>query len=519
MNKEKDNSTFLHGAIWLVFSTLILKIIGLVYKIPLSYLLGDEGMGYFNSAYTLYTFFYIIGSAGIPKAISIITSKHEAESSESTYNIFISSFKILFIFAISLTVVFLLLVRPITVILDSKNCFYPMIAVAPSILFVTSSGVLRGFFAGKMKFAPIAVSELIASFSKLIIGFLFAFISVRQGFNLSITCAGAILGITLGSFFGMIYLWFQYTKNTVHVKKKTRTELKYIKEIVRHAAPLTFAAALGSIVNILDLTLITRSLKSNNYADSVATILYGNYTTLAVPMFGMITTLLAPFTTSAQPLLTKNYSKGAFSEFYSTLSKCSEICYFISIPCFIAFLFFPEDILTIIFERESAILGAPMLAAISPSLLFYASLIVMNTSFEATGNTKQTMVSLSLGAAFKLIIVSIFINTEKIGILAAPLGTAVSYITSFFISYLMFKNKFKSKTKNIVPFFKYLLISISCAFLVVFIKHGFDFQIHERLKSLLFLIIFSVIYLLISVFSSKNIKSAAFSLFNTHKTQ
>ena len=66
----KKTLGFLGGAIWLTVSALILKAIGLVYTVPLSYMIGDEGMGYFNSAYTIYTLFYIISTAGIPKSIS-----------------------------------------------------------------------------------------------------------------------------------------------------------------------------------------------------------------------------------------------------------------------------------------------------------------------------------------------------------------------------------------------------------------------------------------------------------------
>ena len=74
MNDKQKSNTLISGAAWLALSTIILKIIGLIYKIPLSYMLGDEGMGYFNSAYTVYVFFYVIGTAGIPKAISILVS-------------------------------------------------------------------------------------------------------------------------------------------------------------------------------------------------------------------------------------------------------------------------------------------------------------------------------------------------------------------------------------------------------------------------------------------------------------
>ena len=80
----KDNSSFAKGAILLTVSTVLVKVFGIFYKIPLSYILTDEGMGYFNTAYTIFSFFYIVSSAGVPKAISILpffkSSIHSSES-------------------------------------------------------------------------------------------------------------------------------------------------------------------------------------------------------------------------------------------------------------------------------------------------------------------------------------------------------------------------------------------------------------------------------------------------------
>ena len=78
MKNKMGNKSIVRGALSLTVSALIVKIVGLIYKVPLSYILSDEGMGYFNSAYTVYTFFYIICTAGVPKAISIITSSAES---------------------------------------------------------------------------------------------------------------------------------------------------------------------------------------------------------------------------------------------------------------------------------------------------------------------------------------------------------------------------------------------------------------------------------------------------------
>ena len=78
--KESSANNIIRGALSLTVSGFIVKVIGLVFKVPLSYILSDEGMGFFNSAYTVYTFFYIICTAGIPKAISILIAGAEGET-------------------------------------------------------------------------------------------------------------------------------------------------------------------------------------------------------------------------------------------------------------------------------------------------------------------------------------------------------------------------------------------------------------------------------------------------------
>ena len=304
----KNKESFINGALWLSVSAIILKIIGLIYKIPISYLLGDEGMGIFNSAYTVYTFFYIIGSAGIPKAISIITSKMEAESTGSSIVIYRTAFLVIGISGFVLMGIFLILSGPFSTFIGNNTSFFAMLSIAPTVLFVTLSGVLRGYFSGKMKFSYVAISELISGISKLLLGLLFAFFGIKSNFELPIVCAISILGITFGSFFGFIYLYIS-NKRIINMAeyKKAKFKLRYMKDILSLAAPITFSAALGSIVNIFDLSIMIKGLINSGYSKTLATALYGNYTTLTVPMLGMVTSIINPISMSIQPILTKNY--------------------------------------------------------------------------------------------------------------------------------------------------------------------------------------------------------------------
>ena len=84
---NKSNQVMYKGAFLLGISTILVKLIGMIYKIPLSYTLGDEGMGYFNSAYTVYTLFFILGTAGIPKAISILVSQSDAKKNNYSFQV------------------------------------------------------------------------------------------------------------------------------------------------------------------------------------------------------------------------------------------------------------------------------------------------------------------------------------------------------------------------------------------------------------------------------------------------
>ena len=182
---DKNTKKLLSGAAWLGLSAILLKIIGLVYKIPMSYLLGDEGMGYFNSAYTVYTFFYIIGSAGIPKAVSILCAKVNESEAKS---VFILIYRVYLLLGAILSVTLLISANFIADSIGNSNSFYSIFAISPTVFFVCASGVLRGYLNGKTKFIPVATSEIISAFSKLFIGLFFAFYAIKKGIR-CLSCA------------------------------------------------------------------------------------------------------------------------------------------------------------------------------------------------------------------------------------------------------------------------------------------------------------------------------------------
>lgn len=497
---DKSAKKILNGAAWLGFSAILLKIIGLVYKIPMSYLLGDEGMGYFNSAYTVYTFFYIIGSAGIPKAVSILCAKSTDGEAKSIFSFI---FKIYLLIGASLSLILIVFSEFIANSIGSANSFYTIFAIAPSVFFVCASGVLRGYLNGKIKFVPVAISELISALCKLLLGLIFAMFAIKKGVSLPIISAFSILGITLGSFFGFAYLFFAYFKESKSIKREDLKNNKILKEILHIGLPITFAAMISGIVNIVDLWVMINRLKANGYPESLGTVIYGNYTTLAVPMFSFATNLINTVSVAALPIITASFSKQKYDEVQKSASSSANILSFITIPIFFAFFLFPKEILGAVFEEGSATLGFSFLLLLSPGVLFYSYLTLYNTILEAKGKIKAAVTSLSVGAVVKCMLSFILIDIDELGPLGSPLSTTISYGVSLFIS-LYFYHKYVTNEKTLkLPILRSITVSLvftsSAAILAIVCRKMMLKNIDFRTNSIIFLVFYGIFCLFFGI--------------------
>ena len=174
ISAEKKNS-FVSGVFVLSFSTLIVKIIGLAFKIPMLSLLGMEGMGYFNSAYEIYAVLCVIATAGLPVALSLLVSSARANNDLSRVKeIYRSAIKIFLIFGILGTALMLLFARSLADLIGNSDAYFCILAIAPALLFICLASAIRGYCQGFEDMRPTATSQLIEAISKLVLGVAFA---------------------------------------------------------------------------------------------------------------------------------------------------------------------------------------------------------------------------------------------------------------------------------------------------------------------------------------------------------
>lgn len=467
--KEKKNlgEGIIGGALSLTVATVVVKLLGVLYKIPLANVLGDEGMGYFNTAYTVYSFFYLLCTAGVPKSVMILISERLAENEHAgVKKILEASVKAFTVIGFAVSLGFVLFAKPLSGLIGNSEAYVTMVCVAPSIVFSSVSGVLRGYLSAKMRLLSIAVSQVVEGAVKLALGLLLALLAIRLEMSLPMISAFTILGTTLGSFASLVYLSAS-SKSEIHEEnieqnKKSLKTRGILNKILKISLPITVSAALMNLSGICDLFLVMRRLCDIGYTQKEATALYGNYSTLALSMFNLALALITPISIAFMPALAKAKAEKKYRGFCDCVDSALSFTAFITAPVVLGMAVFSEEILALLFGEAAAGVGAPLLVLICPGIIFMSYILIINSSLEALNRPGLATISLVVGIAIKTIISGILIGKADFGISGAPLGTVVSYAVSLFISLIMLSHilgyNVPVLTKSFLP---YLAASIS----------------------------------------------------------
>ena len=440
-DRKTKNSTklFFSGVLILTVTNLLVKAIGLMYKIPMNHIVGDEGMGYYNSAYTFYTYLYMVSTAGLPTAISIMISDSRANGNfkqvRRIYRIAMTMFSIIGV--VSMLIMIFgsgLMSRAI----GAENTKYSIIAIAPTLLFICISSALRGYFQGYQQMFPTAVSQFLEAVCKLGVGIAFAMYAINQGYEIYIVAAYATVGLTSGAFLGMLFMLFskllfkeqQYDAEYAAVSGEKPSVLSkgaLLKKLIIIALPITISASVMSLSNLIDAAIVQRLLQAPGLTQVAATELYGNYTTLAVPMFNLPPVLIYPISYSIVPLLSAARQKGDSERCRIVCESSMRVAMIVGIPCGLGLAALSKPILNLFYKASSVELAAPLLTLLAPSTAFICILSVTNAILQSAGYERKPLISMLCGVCVK--VVTNFFLIQYIGMKGTPVSTFLCYLT------------------------------------------------------------------------------------------
>ena len=423
MSKEEKTKKegFFGGFFALTLSTVIVKIIGLVYKIPMLGLLGSEGMGYFNSAYEIYALFCVISTSGLPVAMSVMIARQGENSAQKIYKSAKKIFLALGIVGMAIMIVFS---QPFASFLKNEKAAVCICAIAPTVLFICLCSAYRGYFQGLGSMRQTAASQVIEALGKLLLGLLFAYIAYRAGAQPQYVAAAAVMGLTLGVAASTLYLALCKRRRARTLEVSVSTE-KIGKKLLRAAIPITLSSAVLSVTKLIDMSMILRRLQGIGYSPESAFSAYGNYTTLALPIFSLAPALIVSVSLPLIPALSEAIALGDGQKQVKTVSQALKLTCMISMPLGVGMSLFSHQILELVFSgQDSAIaLCAPLLSILGITVTSSCLITVGNAILQAYGKPTVPIFSMMLGAAVKIVLAYVLIGNQSIALYGAPIST------------------------------------------------------------------------------------------------
>ena len=495
MKKENREKGFQRGAFLLLCSAVIVKLIGALFKIPLSsrYCLGDLGFGYFSSAYDLFTPFYALAMAGLPVAVSKTVSEYSAQGRFNDVREMLKvSRRVYFAAGLICSLCLSVLIYPFSRLTDSTGAgIYSLAAMAPSVVFCCLMSAYRGYYQGLNNMLPTAVSELAEALCKLILGFGFGLLTIKLTGNVAFGAAAAIFGITVGTAVSTLYfkLYYRFKGDGVPSKlllssPKADSDKAAAKALILIAVPVALASLAGNIALIIDAFTVRRQLSSLDengfniireiYALSIAeynktawapitngelsALLYG-IRGKAYTLFNLVPTLTAVIGVSAVPVIAGFSAEKDYKALNRNLNSALKLTALISFPAGIGLIAASDRIMELLYDSAASVeIGSPLLRIFGIAAVFAGFSIPLTGILQAVGRQKRALINIAVGAAVKLTVGLLTVSVPEINVKGAALSTLSCYVV-IFVLHIAALLKDKDISVNIKSVFLKPLIS------------------------------------------------------------
>ena len=435
--KKKSGASFIQSAAILMAASIVVKLIGALFSIPLTNIYGADGTGIFNVAYYIYTALFIIATAGLPVAVSKMVSEATTlgrhREARKIGRLALISFSLIGAF---FTALMMLGVDAFLSFASNSMARYAVLAIAPSIFFVAIMSAIRGYYQGLSDMMPTAISQVIEALGKLIFGLLLAYYLMDRGYNLEIVVAGAIGGVTIGTVLSAAYIILIRLRD---VRREKREDTggqacapsgALLKRLFKIAIPVTVGASVMSLTNLIDMFLVMSRLQDGGMTEPQANYVYGAYG-MAVKFFNLPQTIIVGIGISIIPaisaaLVLKNRDRAK-----SLTESSFRLTALLSLPCAVGLAVLPKPIMDLLYYSvpNDVIVAAPLLTLLGPAVLLVAMVSVTNAILQAIGKETAPVFTMLMGGIVKLIANYTMVGTPSIGIHGAPIGTSFCYGT------------------------------------------------------------------------------------------
>lgn len=509
----KKNS-FIEGAFIATLAIVITKILGVLYVIPFYSIIGEQGGALYGYAYNIYNFFLIISTAGIPLAISKLTSELTTlnKEREKVRMYHLARNYILIFSAISFLLCFILAPQIAKIIIGDINggntiadITYVIRAVSFALLIIPFLSIARGYLQGHKYITQPSISQVIEQIIRVSVIVGGSYISYKV-LHLSLTksIGIALFGACLGGIGAYFYLLIVMKKNKKYLKtedknqKLSMTNKEILKKILWYAVPFILVSVINNLYNTVDMILIIRTLGNLGYSAPAIETISSVFTTWGHKLNTIVTSIATGLMISLIPNIVSSYVAKKKEEVNLNFNKAVQIVLCIILPITIFLSLMSQEVWSLFYGDSYY---GPLIFKFSVLIAAFDSMyMVINSTLQGINKYKLVLSSVGLGLLINAILdVPLMILCHNLQIHAfygATIATIIGYVISLAISIISLKKKegFNyDKTIKIIP---RVILTIAIMIIVSLTLQKF---IIIDIKSRLLYIPYLIFYALINI--------------------
>ena len=456
--------SFLQATVILGVATMLVKVLGAIFRIPLQRLIGDDGMGYYSTAYDIYLPIYSLAMAGFPVAVSrMVAAQVGSEHYRDARRTLRVVTKVFFAAGTIGLVAMYLVSLLVTSFTGNTRALPGMFIIAPSIFFCCVMSIFRGYYEGVRNMYPTAVSSVIEALCKLVLGYGFAYIVIHSAKTvtpdtLSYAVGGAMLGITLGTVFGAVYLIVRHrrvgdgiTRAMLAESPPAMPQKKIFKMLIAIAIPVALGSLVTQFSGLIDVVMVQGQLKRTVVAHPQAfsamyqdfqqlnlkditfetwlpNRLYGCYKGSAYTMFNLVPTITSVIGVSAIPVLTMVWGQKRRTAVRKNIESILKIITLISFPAGIGMVALAPQIIQLLFKSTEPVITANLLRILGFAACFAGMSTPLTNMLQAIGKQNIPVRNIGVGVIIKIVCNLILVSIPSVHIMGAAISTLLCYI-------------------------------------------------------------------------------------------
>lgn len=437
-NKEKN---FIKGAMILAVAGVIVKGLGAAFRIPITNKIGS-GMAYYNVAYTIYSVFLVLATAGIPVAVSrLVAEKKATGHHKAAHKVFTVSLVLLGSIGLCTSLICFFGADKFSTLIKIPEAKMSLKAISPAICIVPVMSAFRGYFQGMQNMKPTAVSELVEQLFRVIIGLVLTFSLFSYGLQAS--AAGATFGASAGSIMGLVIILLIYKCNKKKIirdiesgKMECENTRLILKKIACISIPIICGAEIMPLMSMIDTSIIVARLEATGWTHQAATDMYSQYGAYCSTLIGLPQIFTQAVSVSLVPALATAFQRNRTKDVEEKICSGMRLSMIMSFPCAVGMFSLAKPILLTLYpyQEEDALSAVPLLMIMTVGIVLLSAVQTLTGALQAIDKQIVPVKNLAIGAVAKGIVTYILVSIPFISIKGAAIGTICAYLIAFVLN-------------------------------------------------------------------------------------